>query len=136
MRFLIIRFVCICFETSWIWIVDCFLFHRIFFRFCMFYLTEWVCMNKTQSISETNNLLIIRLKMIDLIKAVDSMMIDLGVTDSIERLIAVERLLARLICMYVDVTEAVCTLFEKWFDVDFEIDFFKITVHFWAMNRF
>ena len=139
MFFLTIQFVCICHKTQWIWNVDYFSFYRISFWFCMPYSTEWVYMNQTESISEVTDLLMIELKVIDLIdsmKTVDSMIIDLEMIDSIERLIAAEKLLTELIRTYVDVTETVHTLIEKWFDVDPEIGFFNIIVHFRAMNCF
>ena len=76
-------------------------------------------MNKTQSIFEMIDLLMIELKMtdsmkeIDSMKAIDSMMTDSEIIDLIERFIAAKKLLIELICTYVDVTEIFHTLIEK-----------------------
>ena len=53
------------------------------------------------------------LKKIDLIKTIDSMMIDLKITDLIERLIVVEKLLIELICTCVDTSETDSIAIEK-----------------------
>ena len=76
-------------------------------------------MYKTQPIFEMTNLLMIELKVIDSmkkidsLKTIDSVMTDSKMIDSIERLIAAEKLLIGLICTHVDVTEIVRTLIEK-----------------------
>ena len=77
MRFLTIQFVCIYYEIRRIWTVNCFSFFRIFFRFCTFYLIEWIRKNKTQSISKMTDLLMIESK------TIDSMMLDLISIDSL-----------------------------------------------------
>ena len=82
MHFLTIQFVCIYYETRRIWIVNCFSFFRIFFRFCTFYLIEWIRKNKTQSIFEMIDLLMIELKTIDSMMF-DSMIVDLMSIDSL-----------------------------------------------------
>ena len=76
------------------------------------------------------------MKKTDSMETVDSMMIDLKMIDLIKRMIAVEKLLTELICTHIDVTETIHKLIEKRFDVDFEIDFFKIIVHFRTMSCF
>ena len=76
MHFLTIRFVCIYYETRWIWIVNCFSFFRIFFRFYTTCLIEWVRRCKIQSIFEMTDLLIIESK------TIDSMMFDSMIVDS------------------------------------------------------
>ena len=71
----------------------------------------------------------------DSVEAIDSVMTGLEMADSVERLIAVEGLLAGLTRTYVDVTEAVRTLIERWFDVGFEIGPSKIVVLLRVMGR-
>ena len=60
-----------------------------------------------------DSMLIDSLKKTDSMKTIESMMIDLKMTDSIERLIVVEKLLIELICTYVDASEIDSIMIEK-----------------------
>ena len=76
MHFLTIRLVCIYHETRWIWIINCFLFFWIFFRFYTICLIEWIRKCKIQSIFKMTDLLMIESK------TNDSMMFNLMIVDS------------------------------------------------------
>ena len=116
MRFLTIQFVCIYHETRRIWIVNCFSFFRIFFRFCTFYLIEWIRKNKTQSIFEIIDLLMIESKTIDLMifdsMIVNSMSIDLLTIELIESLI--EKSIKSLIKSSIETLIESLVAFEKF----------------------
>ena len=123
MHFLIIRFVCIYYETRWIWIVNCFSFFRIFFRFYTICLIEWIRKCKTQSIFEMIDMLMIESKTINSMMfdsmTVDSMSIDLLTIELIESLI--EKLIKSLIEASIEALIESFVAFEK-----FAVDWFAI----------
>ena len=92
-----------------------------------------------QSIVEIDDSMIdlksIELLMIDSM-LIDSMLNDSMTIDSIELLIVVEKSLTELIQMFVDTSENVRTMIEKWFNAAFVIVFFSTIVHFQLLNCF